>query len=231
MTTRFLRQLSRLGIIASLTTIALACSKAPVVTQGDVAVVTTYQAEELPEPAAPEPAAEVAKDGFLHLRSEEAPVACAVIDVEILRDSFSENVTVHDISDERRERNPVESSCVFAFGSQNESRAERRERRLHGLRIDVWSDRSYQAADWGTLEANWQHRTGHADRWFEIDGLALASWVDSEHPPDQSLLLRTGDVMFELGYYPPTSYSGSPETDARIEQMAAVILQNLRNAE
>lgn len=161
----------------------------------------------------------------------ELPATCDVLTPADIETIFSHEFHVSDITNDRKAHAPVEYSCVINFGRENDTREERRKRRFHAVRIDVYSNRSYVDAGWGTLQENWVYRSGgQSNRFSPLDG-ASAGWVDSEHPPDQSLLVRNGDYLLELGYWPPSSFKGSPESDGKIEQLAKLILKKNHPAE
>lgn len=157
--------------------------------------------------------------------SRVLPATCSLISPDDTQEIFSWASYASDITDSRKEDAPVEHSCLLYFGSEDEGREERRKRRFQAVRVDVYSNDSYSDAGWGTLSHNWQYRTGSSDRHFQLMEGALAGWGNSDHPPDQSLLIHMGEYMLELSYWPPTSFRGSPEANRAIEKMAALIVE------
>ena len=166
-----------------------------------------------------------------HYQSDATAVAelCKHIDKGFGREIFGVDIGYRDNLQVRVERAPVDQSCVFEFSpGTGEPVDPRILSRLGGVRVDVFSDRKLRDTEyWGTLESNWNYRCRHEDYWFRIGDLAWACWADSEHAPDRSLLINGGEFMFEVGFYPPTSFKGAAETDKMIEAFAAKMLRSL----
>lgn len=144
-----------------------------------------------------------------HRASHEAPLACDLItagEVGLLLEK--KDVELFDHTEKRRQNGTwTDSACLFAYGKDKDPDKIGLDSEF--VRIDVYTDASLQEADWGPLNEQWQYRTG---RQFDGSGLqlhphAFAAWVDSDHPPDPALLVRQGDVMFEISYYPPAPHA------------------------
>lgn len=160
------------------------------------------------------------------LRSEQAPFACDLLEEEVIGEIFDEDVNIIDHTQDRQVRVPVESTCLLGLGEAASQDAVNI--RMSYVRVDVYTDRSLQAREWGSLHDQWSYRLrGEQADVRLVEPGALAAWVDSDHPPDPALLVRMGDVMFEIGYWPPSSSPGSPETNRKIERLADVLVKKV----
>lgn len=153
------------------------------------------------------------------------PLTCDLLSHVDAAAIFGEEGHVSDETVARHDRAPVEVSCLIKFGHEDESPEERRNRRFRSVRADFYSNESYSGAGWGTLQHNWDYRTGDPENQFVLMNGIKAGWVDSEHPPDQSLLVFLSDYMLELGYWPPSSFRGAPEANSNIESLARAVLE------
>lgn len=170
-------------------------------------------------PAAPVPASPLAV-----LRSADAPFACDVLKPEDLKVIFDVEVQVRDVTAQRESHALVDSICQFDFDPAKPFTVSGRS--FKSVRVDVLTDRTLRAENAGNMQMQWTYRVGDESRSFALrDGLR-AAWVESDHPPDQSLLVRMGEVMLELRYYPPSSFRGSPEANTYIEELASLMLQH-----
>ena len=113
---------------------------------------------------------------------------------------------------------PVESSCLYGYGAA----AMHQEviLSLEYIRLDVYSERAMQEQGWGALADYWRSRLNSRKEGAPEFPGGLVEWVDSEHPPDPSLLIKLGDVMLEVGHWPPGSWPPSSERNRPIELAA-----------
>lgn len=180
-------------------------------------------------PAAAPPPPVAAKPVMKLRKSADAPFACDLLtpaEMGLLLEQ--KNIEVFDYTQTRRENGTwSDSTCLFAYGKEKDPDKIGMDSQF--IRIDVYTDASLQAAEWGPLQDQWEHRARH-----EADGGGLhlhdqawAVWVESDHPPDPALLVRQGEVMFEVSYFPPSSSPGTPETRAQIESIARTLLDRL----
>lgn len=173
---------------------------------------------------APPPA--VAAPPLAQLRSEQSPFACDVVTADDVKAIFGADVTIRDVTAQRESYSLVDSICQFDFDPAKPFTLDGRP--FNGVRVSVFTDRGLRKLDAGSLQDQWQHRTRYDEHSFQLEGGIRAAWVDSEHPPDQSLLVRLGEVMLEVGYYPPASFRGSPQANAPIERLATLMLTNMQ---
>lgn len=162
-----------------------------------------------------------------YLSSEQAPFACDLVREEDVGEIMGDVTQSFDITGSPQSVGPVESACLYAYGSDKDPASIGAGALF--VRIDVYSDRSYQARGWGTLNEQWIYRTQEGGKKFDFLPDVWAAWVDSDHPPDPALLVRMGDVMFEISYYPPSSSPGTSERNGKIERVAALVLENVRS--
>lgn len=189
-----------------------------------------------PPPAATQPAAvadspaiapppAVAPPPLAQLSSEQSPFACDVVSADDVKAIFGTDVTIRDVTAQREAHSLVDSICQLDFDPAKPFTLDGRT--FRGVQVAVFTDRGLREQNAGTLQDQWLHRTRYDEHSFQLDGGIRAAWVDSEHPPDQSLLVRLGDVMLEVGY-PAASFRGSPEANAPIERLATLMLTNMQ---
>ena len=159
------------------------------------------------------------------LSSDQAPFACDLLLEEQVGEVLGEEAQSFDITTSRQNTGPVESSCLFAYGP--DKNPESIGAGALFVRVDVYSDRSYRSKGWGDLNEQWIYRTQDNIRRFDFYPGVWAAWVDSDHPPDPALLIRSGDVMFEVAYYPPSSSPGSTQANGKIEKIATLLLEKV----
>lgn len=174
--------------------------------------------------AAPLPA--VAAPPLAQLRSEQSPFACDVLTADDVKAIFDTEVTIRDVTAQRESYSLVDSICQFDFDPARPFTLDGR--KFRSVQVQVFTDRGLRALNAGSLQDNWLHRIGYVENSFELDGGIRAAWVESEHPPDQALLVRLGDVMLEVSY-PPSSFRGSPEARAPLERLATLMLTNIKD--
>ncbi len=190
----------------------------------------------VPEPAAPPaaeaqpeppPAATPAEPSRVRVRtSAEAPFACDVLNEEELGRVLPDAPTIIDVTAARRAYGmAVESACLFAFGSNRDPEKIDLDSRF--IRVDLYTDASFRAAGHGALQDQWTYRVRDGSTVFHLHDTALAAWVDSEHPPDPALIVRQGEVMYDIAQYPAASDQGSPERKAQVEEIARLYLGKL----
>lgn len=162
--------------------------------------------------------------------NDQAPFACGVLEAQDVGAILGAETEMHDITDRRHALNvPVESSCLFAYGKDKNPDSIRINAKF--VRVDVFTDRSLRQGGWNHLAGLWEHRTVGMKPPFALRPDALAAWVDSEHPPDPALIVRQGEVLYEFAYYPPSSSVGTPEGNAKIEEIARQFLTRLAEQE
>lgn len=179
-----------------------------------------------PAPA-DEPAPAPAEPSRVRVRtSVEAPFACDVLTLEELTPILGDEVTILDATAERKNLGmAVESACMYAFGTNRDPAKLDLDSRF--IRVDIYTDASFRAAGHGALQDQWTYRVRDGSGVFLLHDTALASWVESEHPPDPALIVRQGEVMYDLAQYPPVSDRGSPERKAQVEDIARLFLAKL----
>lgn len=154
----------------------------------------------LAQPAIPDPAP--AAPEMQKLTSSEAPFACELLDQATATAILGSDVTIKDVTAERKADtgNPTESSCLYVKGTGDDPLQP-------ALRVEVWTHTGMERGGWGSMDKNWTHRSNAGGGSKPLEGLpgAWAAWVESDHPPDLSLLVRQGEVMLELTSFPPVS--------------------------
>ncbi len=186
------------------------------------------QAEVQPDPPA---AAAPREPSRVRVRtSVEAPFACDVLSEEELARVLPDQPTIIDVTAQRRAYGmAVENACLFAFGSNRDPDKIDLDSRF--IRVDLYTDASFRAAGHGALQDQWTYRVRDGSTVFHLHETALAAWVDSEHPPDPALIVRQGEVMYDIAQYPAASDQGSPERKAQVEDIARLFLGKLDAAE
>ncbi len=160
------------------------------------------------------------------LSSTEAPFACDVLTDADLAPILGKDVEILDVTEQRRKYGmSVESACLFAFGENRDPEKINLDSKF--VRVDIYTDAAFRAAGHGALEDQWRYRVRDGSTVFHLHDTALAAWVESEHPPDPALIVRQGEVMYDLAYYPATSNPGNPERNAPIEEIARLFLSKL----
>jgi len=158
--------------------------------------------------------------------SAEAPFACDVLSEEELGRVLPDEPTIIDVTTQRRAYGmAVESACLFAFGRNRDPARIDLDSRF--IRVDLYTDASFRAAGHGALQDQWSYRVRDGSTVFHLHDTALAAWVDSEHPPDPALIVRQGEVMYDIAQYPAASDQGSPERKAQVEEIALLFLGKL----
>lgn len=156
--------------------------------------------------------------------SQEAPFACDTLTPEEVGAIVGVETESLDWSQTRREEGTwTDSTCLYAYGENRDP--NRLNLKSKFIRVDVYTEASLQAAGWGALHDQWMTRTQWNERRFPFHDGAWAAWVESDHPPDPALLIRQGELMFEIAHYPPTSSQGNEEANAQIESIARILLE------
>lgn len=212
---------SKLIKLGSVLLMLTACSQKPEAEPAPTEALSAVAIESQRVPAR-EPTPPPAKLPW-ELRSDQAPFACDVLTEEEVKSVFAADVEILDVTKGRTDSVPVQSSCLYSYGSSTDFRQPG----AKFVRVDILTDESLQAREWGQLQDHWMHRIGDDSNRFSLMPDVWAAWVDSEHPPDPALVLRMGDVMFELAYWPPTSSRGSPEANGKIEALAKILVERI----
>src|SRR5690606_38008918 len=149
--------------------------------------------------------------------SAEAPFACEVLSAEELVRVLPDEPTIIDGTTQRRaDRTAVERACPFACGRNRDP--ARLDLDARSTRAERYTHASCGAAGPGALQDQWSYRVRDGSTVFHLHDTALAAWVDSEHPPDPALIVRQGEVMYDIAQYPAASDQGSPERKAQVEE-------------
>lgn len=163
--------------------------------------------------------------GMKQLSSDEAPFACDLLTAEAVASVVGNEfgVEVFDATQKRRDEGIwTDSTCLFGFGENKDIQKLNLKSRF--VRVDVYTEASLQQAGWGSLQEQWMVRSNHNQSRFNFHDGVWAAWVESDHPPDPALLIRQGEVMFELAHYPPRSSAKDSERNAQIERVAKILL-------
>lgn len=207
----------RAGLLPLATALLCACSESePTVAPEPEQPKVTQAQPAIPDPAPTSPEMRI-------LTSAEAPFACELLNQAAATAILGQEVTVKDITTARKADtgNPVESSCLYVKGQGDDLMQP-------SLRVEVWTHAGLEQGGWGSLDKNWTHRSNAGGGSKPLEGLpgAWAAWVESEHPPDLSLLVRQGEVMLELTSFPPVSGEQPMVPNALVEQFARQALIN-----
>ena len=192
--------------------------------------------QEAPQPAVQEPVAEAppapaaTTPGMRQLSSDQAPFACDLLSAEDVAGVVGAETEVFDVTQKRREEGIwSESTCLFGYGENKDPHKLNLKSRF--IRVDVYTDASLRNAGWGSLHDQWATRTELDARRVPFEDGVWAAWVESDHPPDPALLVRQGDVMYEIAHYPPRSSQGDAEKNAQIERLTRILLARQQQAE
>lgn len=162
--------------------------------------------------------------GMKFMASNEAPFACDTLTAEDVEGVIGAETEVFDITEKRKViRVAVESACLYAYGE--DKNPDSIGLRAKFIMVDVYTDEAIRAAGWGTLHDQWWRRSEENSKRFDLMEDVWTAWVDSDHPPDPALLVRQGDVMIEIAYFPPSSSVGTREGNAKIESLARILVE------
>lgn len=156
------------------------------------------------------------------LTSADAPFACDVVTPEQVAMYLGPNFQIADITADRKNQtmSPVTSTCLLYEGKDPATMTA-------GVIIDIWTEADVIAAGHRGIDGVWTHRASEHARRLEAIPDAWAAWVDSEHAPDRALLVRQGEVMFELISQPFQSSADAPAVPQdKIEQLAIEVVRN-----
>lgn len=216
---------STLGVlIVCISTLLFGCGKEP--QRAVSSHVEDTPAEQKYFTSEPSEVVETHMLGSALLRSAEAPFACDALTVEDVEKVMDAETVTFDVTEKRRANGAaVESSCLFAYGEDKNPDSIRLKAKF--ISLDVYTDVSVRAAGWGPLHGQWMRRSEENGKRFKLMDDVWAAWVDSDHPPDPALLVWKGEVMFEIAYFPPSSSVGTKEGNAKIEQLARILVAGL----
>lgn len=228
---RTLRGFAIASVVISLLTV---CARGPEVTETEVNS-HVERTTAIPVPDVHQPLVEnVSVDAstlaaHFEVDSAKALSLCDRIAIKDVEQIFGVRFERVDNTEVRLLTAPVEGSCVFDFRKGDAEPANPRLMMAQsGIRVDVFSDAKLRGEEWwGTLDSNWQYRCRHHDYWKRLSERAWMCWTETEHAPDRAVLINGGEFMFEIGYYPPTSFKGTPDTDRLIERFAQRVLELL----
>lgn len=219
-----------IGLLAStcMTVLLLGCGKEPQRPGSAEPVGEPVKQAEVADIVPPTDASNAVTSQLLGMRilaSEDAPFACDTLSAGDIENIIGAETEVFDVSEKRKSAGAaVDSTCLYAYGEDKNPDSIRLKAKF--VRVDVYTDANIKAAGWGTLHEEWLRRSEDNKRRFDLIEGVWAAWVDSDHPPDPALLVRQGDVMFEVAYFPPSSSPGTREENAKIEKIAATLIGN-----
>lgn len=218
------------GVVLS-TVLLAGCAQEPDVPVPPKDVAQSRPEAPPPEPSAPEVPVAEAVTGMKQLSSNEAPFACDLLTAEDIAGVVGggAGVDVFDATQKRRDDGTwTDSTCLFGFGENKDIHKLNLKSRF--VRVDVYTEASLQQAGWGSLQDQWMVRSNYNQSRFDFRDGVWAAWVESDHPPDPALLIRQGEVMFELAHYPPRSSAKDSERNQQIERIARILLDKREEA-